>query len=256
MATDINNNVISKIIYHALLNKHQNLVFDEVNCIVTEVDQCVKGWDSEARPELLDINKADRVFVLQKTCFSTLTKFHDVQGAFYTDVRNQAFVLCIFIISLAKCTVSNNFLEFIFRLLFFQKHIEWRNSHFVSDFGGLVPTTTIEMEQELPSLRKLLIQTAKLADNSKDSQSQALANCYAKIIRLHPFKDGNGRIARIIIEFFLIRWSYEMVIIPKVRNDVTWKKSLISALNGDYHLLSAWFYDRMKKIPANSPEHL
>ncbi len=253
MATDINKNVISKIIYHALLNKHQNLLFDEVNCIVTEVDQYVKGWDSEARSELLDINKADRVFVLQKTCFSTLNKFHDVQGTFYTDVRKQAFVLCIFIIGLAKCTVSNNFLEFIYRLLFFQSHIEWRDSHFVNDFGGLVPTTTIQMKLELPSLRKLIIQTAELRDNSKGDQSQALANCYAEIIRLHPFKDGNGRIARIIIEFFLTRWRYEMVIIPKVRNDIAWKKSLTPALKGDYHLLSAWFYDRMKKISKNEP---
>lgn len=71
--------------------------------------------------------------------------------------------------------------------------------------------------EETPAMMTDLINWYNETEQSKTlSPVELAALMHYRFIRIHPFEDGNGRIARLLVNYILIRHGYPMVI---VRND-------------------------------------
>jgi len=69
--------------------------------------------------------------------------------------------------------------------------------------------------EETPSLMGDLVEWYN-AEEQKASLSpvELAALFHYRYIRIHPFEDGNGRIARLLVNYILLRHNYPMVVIP------------------------------------------
>ncbi len=83
--------------------------------------------------------------------------------------------------------------------------------------------------------------------NGKLSPLELAAIFHYRYIRIHPFEDGNGRIARLIMNFILARHNYPLIVVPT--------KTKLQYLNA-----LALVDNRVGKIPSNgahaSPEQV
>jgi len=75
-------------------------------------------------------------------------------------------------------------------------------------------------------------------DKNKDNH-HPLVVCsmfHYKFIRIHPFDDGNGRMARLLMNMILMYYAYPLVIIP---SDEKWKR---------------WYYDSLEIVDSLLPD--
>lgn len=80
--------------------------------------------------------------------------------------------------------------------------------------------------EETPSLMTSLVDWYNSeAMNGQLSPIEIASIFHYRFIRIHPFEDGNGRIARLLVNFILTRYNYPMIIIKS--ND---KSNYLSAL--------------------------
>lgn len=81
--------------------------------------------------------------------------------------------------------------------------------------------------EETPALMTDLVDWYNIAVEKQKLSAIELASLFHyRYIRIHPFEDGNGRIARLLVNFILLRAGYPMII---VRSDD--KDKYLSALN-------------------------
>ena len=81
--------------------------------------------------------------------------------------------------------------------------------------------------EETPALMTALVEWYnKEADKGELSAIELATLFHYRYIRIHPFEDGNGRIARLLVNFILLRAGYPMIIVRS--SD---KESYLSALN-------------------------
>lgn len=81
--------------------------------------------------------------------------------------------------------------------------------------------------EETPAMMTDLINRYNETEQSKTlSPVELAALMHYRFIRIHPFEDGNGRIARLLVNYILIRHGYPMVI---VRNED--KENYLNILN-------------------------
>jgi len=81
--------------------------------------------------------------------------------------------------------------------------------------------------EETPALMADLLQWYNAeAEKGELSPIELAALFHYRYIRIHPFEDGNGRIARLMVNFILARHGYPMVIVPSKA-----KNLYLSALN-------------------------
>ena len=81
--------------------------------------------------------------------------------------------------------------------------------------------------EETPALMTALVDWYnKEADKGELSAIELATLFHYRYIRIHPFEDGNGRIARLLVNFILLRAGYPMIIVRS--SD---KESYLSALN-------------------------
>lgn len=57
------------------------------------------------------------------------------------------------------------------------------------------------------------------AESGKLSPIELASLFHYRYIRIHPFEDGNGRIARLMVNFILARYGYPMVVVPSKTKD-------------------------------------
>ena len=60
------------------------------------------------------------------------------------------------------------------------------------------------------------------------------ARVHADFVNIHPFKDGNGRTARLIMNFELMRVGFPTVIVPVDARPDYYRNLDIAATQGDY----------------------
>ena len=81
--------------------------------------------------------------------------------------------------------------------------------------------------EETPALMTDLVDWYNQAAASKNYTPIELASLFHyRYIRIHPFEDGNGRIARLLVNFILLRHNYPMIVVKS--ND---KEQYLNALN-------------------------
>lgn len=81
--------------------------------------------------------------------------------------------------------------------------------------------------EETPALMTDLVDWYNQAATSRNYTPIELASLFHyRYIRIHPFEDGNGRIARLLVNFILLRHNYPMIVVKS--ND---KEQYLNALN-------------------------
>lgn len=69
--------------------------------------------------------------------------------------------------------------------------------------------------EETPALMKdLIIWYNEEAKKGELNPIELAALFHYRYIRIHPFEDGNGRIARLMVNFILCRYGYPMIVVP------------------------------------------
>ncbi|PXF59869.1 MAG: Fic family protein [Deltaproteobacteria bacterium] len=89
----------------------------------------------------------------------------------------------------------------------------------------------------------LFQKTCKENTASKEDALAAYVCCHVSFVRIHPFWDGNGRMARLISNVPVIRAGYPPIIIPKER-----RQEYIEALS-EYHLSAGTVTARSELLP-------
>jgi len=78
---------------------------------------------------------------------------------------------------------------------------------------------------------------------SREEALRAYVRLHVSFVRIHPFWDGNGRIARLIANVPILRSGYPPIIIPRER-----RREYIEALS-EYHLLAGTLTGRGELLP-------
>lgn len=89
--------------------------------------------------------------------------------------------------------------------------------------------------EETPMLMTDLIQWYREEEEKGELNALELASLFHyRYIRIHPFEDGNGRIARLMMNFILARHDYPLIVIPtKTKQEYLSALSLSDALVGE-----------------------
>lgn len=75
--------------------------------------------------------------------------------------------------------------------------------------------------EETPALMNDLIQWYNEAESRNElSPAELAAIFHYRYIRIHPFEDGNGRIARLMVNFILLRQNYLMIVVRSKAKDI------------------------------------
>lgn len=119
--------------------------------------------------------------------------------------------------------------------------VTFRQSSSVPDFPGLLPTPVADIPRHTDRINRLLSGATDLVKAPISVRARFLAELFSAIVSVHPFQDGNGRTARLSIQYCVRCWGLPFVVIPKVRNDDEWRLGLIAAVDGQLDGLARYF---------------
>lgn len=90
------------------------------------------------------------------------------------------------------------------------------------------------------------IETFNHGDVKANPSSKLAAQLYYSFQEIHPFEDGNGRIGRILIAYWL-HWKARCAFSFRLKDKVAHLKALESANQGDRRPLEDFFKQRMRR---------
>ena len=70
---------------------------------------------------------------------------------------------------------------------------------------------------------------------------------HLRLVTIHPFADGNGRISRLMMNFVLHKYRYPLINIPYEKRDGYYKALERSQINNDENIFLQWFFKRYLK---------
>lgn len=121
-----------------------------------------------------------------------------------------------------------------------------RSTTAVKDYPGQLPTPLSEIDARFDELQMLVRSLAEAAIGATRTRSRLLAHVFAAIIRIHYYDDGNGRLARFVVQYLMRRWQGPIIVLPKVRNDPEWKSALEQGVAGNIEPLARQFAIRLR----------
>jgi hypothetical protein len=92
-----------------------------------------------------------------------------------------------------------------------------------------------------------------LSDDGIGAILDLAAWAHSEWVRIHPFANGNGRIARILANFVLIRYGLPPVVVLRPRPDGEYANASASAMAGDWKPMSVVFRDLLERELASGP---
>lgn len=120
-----------------------------------------------------------------------------------------------------------------------------------------IPLGGAEVYNELYGLARSLKDSIEyIKDDNIDEVCRFLANFHYSFIRIHPFFDGNGRIARVVTDQLSVALGYVPIIAGFPRNNVE-KKNVYhaairaSATDSSHSELTAWIKTQLEDKLAN-----
>jgi fido (protein-threonine AMPylation protein) len=130
----------------------------------------------------------------------------------------------------------------------------FRTSQFVEDYDGSPPTQLSEIAASLQKINSRLSLVDDLRGEPLALKADYLAWVVSKVIAVHAFVDGNGRLARVAAQYCLRRWGMDFIPIPKVRNAPRYKAALHHAIDGERSALADYFQRLIGKEPVRDIE--
>ncbi len=110
----------------------------------------------------------------------------------------------------------------------------WRNSRLALAGGFKEPAPPDAIEEAMQSYWGLLATVGRVPrDGDLSAQLRLAGRVFSRLVHIHPFPDGNGRVARLLANWALRSWDLPYVAIPKVKNDRAWHADLERAMLGD-----------------------
>ena len=168
---------------------------------------------------------------------------------FSSDVRNQTICLEFIYSHWSIEKLRPNALETIHAVAYGStiNSSQLRRTNFVEDFSGELKVSPTDIPSQLIGLNKFLAISDQLRFKDLNEKCLFLAELNGRLIGIHPFQDGNGRVARFATLLVLSRWNLPWFSTPKVRNDLDWKQALDKAVKGDYGALAQQYEMRITK---------
>jgi Fic family protein len=124
-----------------------------------------------------------------------------------------------------------------------------------SDIAGIIRShqVAISGSKFMPpfpaEIYPLLMDFFKLYDRNKKKTHpvELAAFVQFKLVTIHPFSDGNGRISRLMMNFILHRHGYPMLTIPYEKRRGYYNALEKAQIKKDDTLFLQWFFRRYKK---------
>jgi Fic family protein len=124
-----------------------------------------------------------------------------------------------------------------------------------SDIAGIIRShqVAISGSKFMPpfpaEIYPLLMDFFKLYDRNKKKTHpvELTAFVHLKLVTIHPFSDGNGRISRLMMNFILHRHGYPMLTIPYEKRRGYYNALEKAQIKKDDTLFLQWFFRRYKK---------
>ncbi len=147
-----------------------------------------------------------------------------------------------------KNTIDEHYIMELHRLFYYR--IDIKNAGTYRKVGVIVTgrDTVFPAPKELPSLMNSFI-TEINSFKKEIHPVECAALVHSKFVNIHPFIDGNGRCARLLMNLFLFKNNYPITIIPPIKRgeylDVVYQGN-----NGDFkpfiHFLAELVYESQK----------
>lgn len=117
---------------------------------------------------------------------------------------------------------------------------EYRKENLELKKSSFIPPHYLHIPEEMYFYDKWLLETQKTIDGDHRDQVVSFAvEAYYKLVHIHPFRDGNGRVGRVLLNLILRRYKLPYVILPKSNVQKRMLLALQTANRGDQTQLTS-----------------